>query len=127
MSASPPPRCTFGSRLRIRKHAEFQRALQEGRLATDQRLTVWVRPNGLGCSRLGLMVGRKHGGAVQRNRLKRLIRAAFRLTQHELPQGCDMLCAPRAGAALDLAGCKQSLKRLAARLAPRDRVNHEPP
>ena len=99
------------------KHADFERILHDGRRATDRRLTLWVLPNGLSYPRLGLVVGRKCGGAVQRNRIKRLLREAFRLQQHELPAGFDWVCAPRAGADLDLAGCRESLMRLALRLA----------
>lgn len=99
------------------KHADFERILRDGRRATDQRLTMWVLPNGLSHPRLGLVVGRKCGDAVQRNRIKRLLREAFRLQQHELPAGLDLLCAPRASANADLAGCMESLMRLAVRLA----------
>lgn len=42
-------------------------------------------PNALPHSRLGLMIGARVGGAVVRNRLKRVVREAFRLEQHHLP------------------------------------------
>ena len=105
--------------MRIRRHTEFQRVMDNGRRATDARITLWALPNGRTHPRLGLVVGRKHGNSPQRNRIKRLLREAFRLSQHELPAGFDLVCTPRAGAVLDLAGCTDSLLHLATRLARR--------
>ena len=87
--------------------------------ASDGRLTVWARSNGLPHARLGLIVGRKHGNAVRRNRIKRLLREAFRLSQHLLPAGLDLICTPRRGADVTLVGCVESLTDLAGRLARR--------
>jgi len=62
------------------------------RRAEDERLVVYVDENGLPCTRLGIRVAKRVGNSPQRNRIKRLIREAFRLGQHELPAGIDIVC-----------------------------------
>jgi ribonuclease P protein component len=54
-------------------------------------LTVFAIPNDLGHPRLGLSVGRRVGTAPKRNRIKRFLREAFRLMQHDLPRGYDIV------------------------------------
>jgi ribonuclease P protein component len=53
--------------------------------------------NGLKVARLGVSVGVKHGNAVRRNRIKRVFRAAFRLSQTVLAGGVDYVLIPRLG------------------------------
>ena len=65
------------------------------RSASDASLLVYACANGLPYTRLGLSVSRKYGGAVQRNRLRRLYREAFRLTKAEIPTGLDLILIPR--------------------------------
>jgi len=56
-------------------------------------MTVVARPNTQGQSRLGIAATRKLGGAVVRNRAKRLVRALFR--NAEVPPGLDIVVIPR--------------------------------
>ncbi len=112
-------RLRFGRRMRVLRRADFQRILKDGLRAADGRITLWALPNRLRHTRLGLTVGRQHGGAARRNRIKRVLREAFRLLQRELPPGVDLICAPRIGGDIELDGCKASLSRLSELLAAR--------
>lgn len=52
-----------------------------------------------GAARLGLIVSRKVGGAVERNRVKRVVREWFRRARHTLPPMLDVIVIARSGAA----------------------------
>ena len=54
-------------------------------------LAVLLRPNGLSHGRLGLVVPRRVGTAVQRHHIKRLLREAFRLDRHDYPASYDIV------------------------------------
>ena len=71
---------------RLHSPKEFQAAYRQGRKFGNTLLTAAVRENGGPVARLGMSIAaRTVGNAVQRNRLRRLIREGFRLAQHELP------------------------------------------
>src|SRR5437773_11348457 len=92
-----PQPLTFPQSRRMKTPAEFDRCYKRKRSASDAVLIVYVCENGLDHPRLGCSVSKKVGNAVVRNRYKRLFREAFRLTQHELPKGVDLVVIPRSG------------------------------
>jgi ribonuclease P protein component len=79
-------------------------------------LTVYTLPNELGHPRLGMSVSRKVGTAVRRNRIRRLIREAFRLLQHDLPQGYDLVVVVRPHEPLMLADYQKMLTAMLVRV-----------
>lgn len=82
-------------RQRLKREADFARAFREGSRARCGDLLVAVAENGLPYSRLGLSVGKRiWKSAVRRNRIKRIYREAFRLSQEELPVGLDIVLVP---------------------------------
>ncbi len=84
----------FLPKFHLKRGADFQRAYR-CRRASDDWLLVYASANGLDHPRLGLSVSRKVGGAIVRNRWKRLLREAFRLRREELPVGVDLVVIPR--------------------------------
>ncbi len=79
--------------LRLKKQADFQRLFNKGKRAFSPSLTVLYRP----CERMtmGISVGKKHGKSVQRNRIKRLLREAFRLVQDEMQGNYAFVLVPK--------------------------------
>jgi ribonuclease P protein component len=99
----------FLSIYRLRKSMEFDRVFARRQSVADQMLIVYGCENDLEYPRIGLVVSRKVGGAVIRNRWKRLIREAFRTRREELPTGVDWVVLPRRGAEPNLQAIVQSM------------------
>ena len=102
------------SRLRLKK--EFEAVFAAGRKTVTRDLVVWHSSGGDKEKKVGLMVSKKTGGAVKRNRLKRLLREAFRLTKKELKEGTRLIIYPKAGCSMqNLAQARQELDTLRQR------------
>ena len=90
---------------------------------TDRGGTAHRAPVERSNVRLGVSVSKDHGGAVRRNKLKRLLREAFRLERHGLPPGVDLVLIPRQRPDdFPLAALREELPRLVhkALQQPRD-------
>ena len=81
----------FRPRQRLRTKAEFDRVFRRGQRLDGRLFTLVVAVNGTEADRLGLAVSRRVGGAVQRNRAKRLVREAFRRLSREGRVALDLV------------------------------------
>lgn len=113
--------CRFPKSCRLTHRRQFQRFAHSKRIV-GPHIAIDYRFNSYGVTRLGITVTKRYGIAPLRNRFKRIVREAFRLCRHDLPQGLDLNIKPRhmAGKAstqdvladlMGLKGCLQQTKK----------------
>lgn len=111
-------RFLFTKQQRLLRSSEFDQVFQLKHSAANKWLVVYCKKNEQGHARLGLVVSRKVGNAVVRNRWKRRLRESFRLLQHELP-AVDLVCIPRSKSVPDLSQLLESFPKVVARAMKR--------
>jgi len=86
-----PPRRTFERRDRLGRSRDFTRVYAQGSRVASRTFLMFVADNAEGRHRLGLAISRRVGNAVVRNRVKRRLREAFRLSRHRIPGSFDLV------------------------------------
>jgi ribonuclease P protein component len=105
---------TFGlpKKERLTRQKDYEAVYRAKKVYSDARLRIYARANGLGYSRIGYAIGKRIGKAFKRNRLKRLVREAFRKNKTKLPRGLDFVVIPRTDGEYTLDEISLSLKKL---------------
>jgi ribonuclease P protein component len=98
---SGDPRGPRRKRRRLSRSGEFERVYREGRSHAGRHLILYAFPRADGSEdpRLGISVGRRVGGAVERNRVKRMLRESFWACAGPLPETHDFVVVARPEAA----------------------------
>jgi ribonuclease P protein component len=92
----------LGSRMRLHGARQFLAVYRAAVSRHAGPMIVYTMPNDLDFTRLGLTVSRRVGTAARRNRIKRLLREAYRLHQHDLPSGYDVVVRVKPHEPMDL-------------------------
>ena len=120
-SKSPSEPRTYRARHRLSNDRDYQAVYQAKIRKAQGPLLVFIKPNALDEHRLGLSVGRRVGNAVNRGRVKRLLREAFRHERHALPTpddtpyAYDIIVAARPHTTMPLASYRSALAELVTR------------
>jgi ribonuclease P protein component len=104
---------------RVKKRYEFRQAQLSGRRIHTPHFLIVVQPNALRNTRLGITVTKKVGSAVERNRVKRVVREVFRRNRQLFPLSHDLVFIAKRGATdIDYRSLLSELQRAAKKLQP---------
>lgn len=84
-------------RFRLRANEDFQRLRRDGTSLPHKALLLSISPNPRGHNRYGFVVSKQVGGAVTRNRVRRLLREAVRQVHPDVEAGFDVVIVARKG------------------------------
>ncbi|MBI5885048.1 MAG: ribonuclease P protein component [Deltaproteobacteria bacterium] len=116
---------TFTKKERLLRPEEFTKIKTHGKRRSTRSFNIWLMPNNLTASRLGLAVSARVGGAIIRNRLKRYIREFFRLNKGRISNPTDiMISVKSAQAVTDYSAAAAELESVLIQ-APRISCNQE--
>lgn len=101
----------------LRRRSDFQRLHARGQRKGDALLQIRVLPTPPQAPRtapirLGILVSKKYGSAVERNRFRRIVRAALREIADDLQPGWDILVLPRAAHEAKMQDIRDAFRRL---------------
>ena len=91
------------SELTLRKQSDFARVYKQGKSRGSRFAVILYRRNGLRFTRTAFVASKKVGNSVERNRSRRLMRAAYKTIEPNIKSGYDIIFVARAA----IIGCKE--------------------
>jgi len=122
MTVPEGKRATFPKQDRLKNNAEFRNVFDNGIRLRSKRVTIYALENGLPHTRVGMAVGKKTGNSPRRNRIRRVLREAFRLNRGLLSTSFDLVILPgRAWQEISLSEVEPEIVRLFEELSSRSK------
>ncbi|MFT3786864.1 MAG: ribonuclease P protein component [Tepidisphaeraceae bacterium] len=111
----------FTRQQHLKRQSDFLRTLKNGLRETRGPIVTHAArsPEGITKTRIGIRIGRRCGNAVLRNRIKRLLREAFRLTQHDWSAPFDLVITVQPHEPMELADYQAILAKVATKVVQR--------
>lgn len=109
----------FPRHRRLRSSRDFAQTYAQKQKAGNSVLLLFAARNDLGRTRIGLSVSRKNGNSIVRHRIRRLLKEAYRLEQHRIPEGLDLILIPRPDSNATLAELRDAIVALSQKLQRR--------
>jgi len=115
----------FTKKQRILIRREFNEVFVIKNSASDQNIIIYIKYNTFQYNRLGIVIGKKVGNAVRRNRFKRIVREAFRMSEFETNCCFDIVVLPRKplDTALKSMDIEKSLRLLVPKLCSNGKMD----
>ena len=92
------------SELTLRKQSDFSRVYKQGKSRGGRFAVILYKRNGLKYTRTAFVASKKVGNSVERNRSRRLMRAAYKAVENRVKSGYDIIFVARAA----MIGCKET-------------------
>ncbi len=100
--------------LRLKKNTDFQKLFKRGNRVYSPQITMLWQPSKSNV--MGIALSKKHGKAVKRNRIKRIIRAAYSNNLHKLDSAISVVILPKVGEELTFRSVEKSINACIKRI-----------
>lgn len=82
---------------RLRKNMEFKKVYNDGKKYWNRNFILYIRKNNLDYTKVGFTVTKKNGNSVERNKIRRRMKEAYRHNSNSVKNGYDLVFIPKRG------------------------------